>query len=471
MKPTTHHALISLALGLAALACNAGAVLDPGGSGGESPTTAPSTPMPPALTSIPTNSPPTPTKIPPTPVIDVPTEFEDAGRTLYLESEHVRLGVDTRWGGAIREIWFQGDNLVNNYDGGRLIAVAFYDSDLPATTTHPNDTGWNPTPSDMHDHANPPLESSFQDGTLYLKNRYLQWFPNDKGGGPGRAVATDVIVETWLRFFTDPRVIELRYRLTNESDRDHAVHAQEFPFAYLRTPYQRYVTYAGDRPWTSDEVTSRAVPMDRASQGVTAASERWAGLFNDAGRGLTMWAPQAYPNFSYKHFNVTGPAEIDSLYLQPRTFLAIRANASIETRAYLLIGTRQVARQHIYRLHESFKFPDVIYPYGFIDAPQAGDEVSGTVNVGGWAIDDRGLDFIEIRVDGEPVGRANYGRRRPDLVEKYPGLPGAPNHGYGYSLDTGPLSAGEHALTAIAVDAAGNASTLRPGAISVVVSE
>lgn len=43
----------------------------------------------------------------------------------------VKIGVDMRWGGAIREIWFEGHNLVNNFDGGHLIGVAFYDSDRP----------------------------------------------------------------------------------------------------------------------------------------------------------------------------------------------------------------------------------------------------------------------------------------------------------------------------------------------------
>ena len=97
-----------------------------------SPTSAP----PPSSTQT---SQPTPTALAP-----IQTRFEDQGRVLYLDSGAVRLGIDTEWGGAIREIWFNGENVINNYDGGRLLAVSFYDSDRPPASNHPNDTGWNP---------------------------------------------------------------------------------------------------------------------------------------------------------------------------------------------------------------------------------------------------------------------------------------------------------------------------------------
>ncbi len=418
-----------------------------------------------------TTVPPSPTPPPPTPVIEVPTTFNDEGRTLYLDSESVRVGVDTRWGGAIRELWFEEHNLVNNYDGGRLIGVAFYDSEQLPASSHPNDTGWNPTPSDMYNHANPPLETSFDGTTLYLKHRYLQWFPNDKGGGPSQAIPTDIVVETWLRFFSDPQIVELRYRLTNTGEDKHAVHAQEFPFAYIRTPYSRYVTYDGGRPWEGADVITHDIPMDREAGGLSIASEHWAGLVNAEGKGLVLWAPNSYANFSYKHFNNTGPAENDSLYLLPRTFLEIDASESIETTTYLLAGDWRWAREQIYTLNESLRFPDGMDPFGFIDAPAPDEELSGSIKVSGWAIDDRDLDRIVIRADGETLGEATYGQPRPDVEQRYPGLPGAPNYGYSFTIDAGLLDPGEHTLTAIAVDGSGNTGSLRPGELTIYMEE
>ncbi|MBI4762494.1 MAG: hypothetical protein HY780_14925, partial [Chloroflexi bacterium] len=109
------------------------------------------TPLPtPVVESQPTNTPtPTntamPTRTPTTAHTLVPAatrtpkpagkaKFTDGDRTMYLDSGVVRIGVDKDWGGAIREIWFDGQNLVNNWDGGRLIAVSIYDGNAK--------TGW-----------------------------------------------------------------------------------------------------------------------------------------------------------------------------------------------------------------------------------------------------------------------------------------------------------------------------------------
>lgn len=461
---TLRRALVPLALCLAALACNGPTTFDALQGAGSSPTQGP--------TRAPTNTRVAlPTEPPATPDPTIETTFNDEGRTLYLESEGVRVGVDTRWGSAIRELWFQGDNLINNYDGGRLLAVSLYDGDQLADRAYPADTGWNPTPSDKYDHANPPLETSFADDTLYLKVRYLQWFPDNKGGGPSGPVSTELIVETWIRFYTDPQIIQLRYRLTNEGDQGHAVHAQEFPFAYLRTPYHTYMTYAGDSPWTHDAILTRDVPLGDESADLTIASERWAGLVNDDGVGLVMWAPQAYPNFSYKHFNVSGPAEFDSLYLRPQAFLTIGPRETIETMAFLFVGRAPQARSSIYRLRQSLNSNDIMAPFGFVDGPSSGEELSGTAEVGGWAIDDRGVDRVEVYVDGELVGEADLGYPRPDLQSDYPGLPGGPEHGYRYPLDTSELGPGDHVLQAVAVDDAGNESVLRPGEIAFSVPQ
>ncbi|MEZ5167426.1 MAG: hypothetical protein R2695_13400 [Acidimicrobiales bacterium] len=177
----------------------------------------------------------------------VASTLTERDRTLTLESDTTRVVFDLAWGGAIREIWRDGENVVNNFDGGRLLAVSVYDG---ATTegTEPGDTGWNPTPSDIHDHTNEPAAHEFEDGRLHLTARYLQWYPDNKGGGPSTAVPTEVVVETWAEFLDDPSTLHLTYRVTNTGSESHRWAGQEFPFAYVREPYRRFVTYAGDAP-------------------------------------------------------------------------------------------------------------------------------------------------------------------------------------------------------------------------------
>jgi hypothetical protein len=211
--------------------------------------------------------------------------------------------------------------------------------------------------------------------------------------------------------------------------------------------------------------------LDLESGGLTIASEHWFGLVNDDGSGIVLWAPQDYPEFSYKHFNNAGPVENDSLYLLPRSFLAIEPHDTFETRAYLLLGDWRRSRQQIYTLQESLRLPDIMHPYGFVDAPADGAEVSGNVDVSGWAVDDRGLDRIEVRVDGSKIGEARYGNSRPDVERNYPGLPNSPDYGYTFQLDPGALAVGAHEITVVAIDEAGNTSVLRPGKVEIVRAE
>jgi hypothetical protein len=436
----------------------------------------PSTLRPTTTLTISTQPSPTTTKSSTnTPIPQVGTTFTQEGRVLYMESNQVRIAIDLNWGGAIREIWFNGQNLVNNYDGGRLVGVSFYDSDLPPVGNFP-DTGWNPTPSDMYNHVNQPLEVSTANNEAYIRSRYLQWFPNDKGGGPNQPIVTDIIVETWIAFFGDARAIRLTYRITNESQDSHGVAGQEFPFAYIRTPFNRFVTYAGNRPWTHDPALVSEIPVVTitsaftGAENWTSASENWAGLINSNDIGIILWAPQAYGVFTYSTISNPGPTENSTNYLAPRAFLQIGPRFSVETQAFLFLGPWQEGRERIYDLATSLEFADIMPCFGYVDAPIEGAAASGTLLIDGWAIDDHRVAQVSIRVDGQTIGQAAYGQPRPDVARDYPGLPGTPAFGFNYQLHTTSFANGLHTIEVIAEDPAGNLCQLRPGPISIEIS-
>jgi len=66
----------------------------------------------------------------------------------------------------------------------------------------------------------------------------------------------------------------------------------------------------------------------------------------------------------------------------------------------------------------------------------------------GWALDDNGVNAVDILVDGVVVGRANYHRNRPEIAKKYPGYPDSLAAGFAYSLDTTHFLNGSHRVTA-----------------------
>ncbi|MBT2658643.1 glucosaminidase domain-containing protein [Bacillus sp. ISL-18] len=83
---------------------------------------------------------------------------------------------------------------------------------------------------------------------------------------------------------------------------------------------------------------------------------------------------------------------------------------------------------------------------GTIEAPAAGSTVTGNTDVHGWFLDGSGVGKVEILVDGNLLGQAQYGIFRGDVAKVYPDYQNA-NAGYSYTLDTGLLANGKHTLT------------------------
>jgi Bacterial Ig domain len=105
-----------------------------------------------------------------------------------------------------------------------------------------------------------------------------------------------------------------------------------------------------------------------------------------------------------------------------------------------------------------------ISPTVYIDYPTANSTLSGTVGIGGWALENTAavgpaaVSSVAVMVDGIQVGAATYGSARSDVCSAFPGRLGCPNVGWSYSLNTTGLAAGNHTLKIVATDTAGGSS-------------
>lgn len=77
-----------------------------------------------------------------------------------------------------------------------------------------------------------------------------------------------------------------------------------------------------------------------------------------------------------------------------------------------------------------------------------GNSGAGMLPLFGWALDDNGVEGIDILVDGVVDGRANYGRTRPQVTKKFPNYPDSLHPGWVYQLDTTHYLNGVHTVTA-----------------------
>jgi hypothetical protein len=93
---------------------------------------------------------------------------------------------------------------------------------------------------------------------------------------------------------------------------------------------------------------------------------------------------------------------------------------------------------------------------GFIDVPRPADFMKGTVTFQGWAATERSqLVAVEILVDGDFKGTAQYNFPRPDVVVQYPYLINSPNSGWRFVIDTTKLGNAKHTVTARVLDSSG----------------
>lgn len=87
--------------------------------------------------------------------------------------------------------------------------------------------------------------------------------------------------------------------------------------------------------------------------------------------------------------------------------------------------------------------------YGFIEFPTTFDYISGDALFRGWALADNGtVSAVEILIDGNFVGQAQYGYPRPDVEDQFPQFATrARNSGWIFNMDTRKLANSIHRLT------------------------
>jgi sugar lactone lactonase YvrE len=103
-------------------------------------------------------------------------------------------------------------------------------------------------------------------------------------------------------------------------------------------------------------------------------------------------------------------------------------------------------------------------PSVYIDTPANNATLSGTVGIGGWALENTAVTgpsaiaSVAVFVDGAQVGTAAYGSSRADVCAAFPGRLGCPNVGWTYSLNVASFVPGPHTLKIVATDAMGISS-------------
>jgi hypothetical protein len=405
--------------------------------------------------------------------------LSEAPQTFVLDSTVIRLdngviqfGVEPRCGGTLVEVSLRGRNFVNNADcTGRQVQAALYDGNdqYDACSGCDGIWGWDPVQGgDIHNFGNALIAKRVTPDSVYIATRPNEWYPDNKGGGPGRPVPSDVMIEQTASFMPDYRyAVRLHYRITHLNSDTHASAVQEFPAVWVNQEYKRFVSYSGTRPWTGRAVSSDVLTAPGQTVPMRYVPEHWAALVNEEGMGLTVYVPQQYPWVAGLQLSGTsGEFGSGANYFRPHVPFTFGPGTVFEGDVYVIAGDYREARQDIEAIYDA-QAPsgDVLPPFGWLDAPLANEAVTSVVPVSGWVFDDVDVARVEVLVDGSPAGTASYGLRRPDVSTVYPHAP--ERIGFSYALDTRRYGDGPHKLLIRATDKAGNV-TVFPG-VSIVV--
>ncbi len=76
-----------------------------------------------------------------------------------------------------------------------------------------------------------------------------------------------------------------------------------------------------------------------------------------------------------------------------------------------------------------------------------GNSGAGHLALHGWALDDNGIQAVDVLVDGILAGRATYGRARAGVTAKFPGFPDSAAPGFAFQLNTTRYLNGLHAVS------------------------
>lgn len=373
------------------------------------------------------------------------------------------VGIEPRCGGAIVEVIYNNVNMVNNYDcTGRQVQTALYDGngayDNCAACT--GTWGWNPVQGgDKWGFGSVLLDYAYTNSSLYIKTRPYEWYPDDKGGGAGSPILSDVMVEQWISFVAGQlNAIKVRVRVVHLGVDSHSLTTHEMPAVYVNLGFDRFMRYAGVSPWTNSALTESTVQSGR----YYSMAENWGAFVNAQGDGLMVYTPSQYPwGFGFRLVDpdgVQGPFGNSTNYFAPFMPFALAPLRIVDGGFYIIAGNYQQSRQTVYSLKASVPTVDYLPPYGYLDSPISGEKLKGYVSISGWALDNVKVTKVEILINGAVAGSATLNRSRPDIPGVFPNA--SPTSGYAFTLDTRKYADGNYAIVARARDAAGNVSNL-----------
>ncbi len=247
-------------------------------------------------------------------------------REVFIQNGEYKLGVDLLWGGAlsyledlnsnVEAVKVDGRifvdskaserynsksvnnnvNLINRFDPGRLVQQSYY-----GTFGGGYECGdfmgqkWNYNPvqgGNQFGEASKIVDIITTDSSLYIKCRPLDWAKSAEYITPSYMEATYTLKNS---------LIDVSCRFVDFSGYDSVTTTQEMPAFYCIEPFNRFVYYGGETPWTGDEnltYENKLIFWPDAGYPNFISTENWAAFIGefDNSFGIGIYVPSE-PSF------------------------------------------------------------------------------------------------------------------------------------------------------------------------------
>ncbi len=323
---------------------------------------------------------------------------EDFSGMSYLDNGKIRIGVNLDIGGAITYLSESGsdENIINTHDWGRQIQMSFYSGPNPFKPDgkEPNPVwsflGWNPIQSgDTYGNRSKVVAHRNDDSLLYVKCIPMQWPLDDEPG--------ECTFEVWMRL--EGNSVQVRSKLNNARS-DHTQYrgrSQELPALYSNGTYYRLYTCDGDAPYTGDAFRRIAKVWDTRFKPNEVpggpwdnwiATENWAALVNEVGRGVGIWTPGTY-SFTGGFAGTPGsggPKDGSTGYISPIRAQILDHNIEYEYGYTLIVGELEDIRAFVYEKATRQTLPDYTFKRDRQSWTLSDCEDEGWPITGAWSV-------------------------------------------------------------------------------------
>jgi hypothetical protein len=286
------------------------------------------------------------------------TPVDVSGGVFYITKGNVKVGFDMNMGGAISSILladgaYANQNLVNNWDQGRLVQQSYY-GDPDGSTWNGNAWTWNPVQGGDHTWApGAALVNKSTVSNAFTGPGAFKCDTNPRHWATGELLMDTLMSQT---ISIEGNVITCEFKLKYTGTKSHTARDQELPALFFWNKLRTLVGYTGDKPWTNDPITEAmrlnpAAPTAPISPPRMIVSENWAAYVDQNNWGVGVYFPHASMLVYYVVVVPENPDESNCSYLAPvDNTIAITPGLEHKYVVYLIIDTLENIRSKVYKM-------------------------------------------------------------------------------------------------------------------------